>query len=247
MVAKTQRKSVKCNECGADIIRSAPIGVSRNFFCNKTCKGLHQKRAKLLTKDELHELYIVQEKTAVDIGLMVGRDPKSVWNWLVDYGIPTRPRGSDERQHFTKGHKICIGRSMSDATKEKIRQARIADGSRCLFLPNGDHVLKGKRGASHPSWQGGVTTPVRQSFYASDAWKSACVTVWRRDNAICQRCILDHRSIDRQVMKFHIHHIYGFTRFPSLRADPNNLVLLCETCHRWVHSKSNINKDWIKK
>lgn len=199
-----------------------------------------------LTQDELKSMYWDQGFSCVDIGAIVGRDPKTVWAWMKSYGMNTRPRGSDERQLFKKGHKICEGRIMTDSAKDKIRQARIADGSRCLFLPNGDHVLKGKRGANHPSWQGGVTTPVRQSFYASDAWKAACVTVWRRDNATCQRCKLDHRSIDRQKMKFHIHHIYGFTRFPLLRADPNNLVLLCETCHRWVHGKLNVTKDWIK-
>lgn len=197
-----------------------------------------------LTQDELQTLYWDKGLSCVDIGAMVGRDPKTIWHWMKSYGMQTRPRGSDERQHFKKGHDICVGRIMTDAAKEKIRQSRIADGAKCLFRPNGDHVLKGKRGPDHPSWQGG-STPVRQAFYASDAWKTACVAVWRRYDAKCQRCGIDHRSINRDEMKFHVHHIFGFTRYPELRADPNNLVLLCEKCHRWVHSKKNVHKEWI--
>lgn len=197
-----------------------------------------------LTQDELYKLYWLDGLSCVDIGRIVGRDPKTVWAWMKSYGMKTRPRGSDERQQFGKGKKIARGWSHTDETKEKLRQARLADGAKGLFLPNGDHVLKGKRGPDHPSWQGG-STPVRQAFYASDEWKAACVAVWHRDDAKCQRCGIDHRTVDRDATKFHVHHIYGFTRFQHLRADKNNLVLLCGPCHRWVHSKANTDKEWI--
>ncbi len=199
-----------------------------------------------LTQDELQSLYWDQGLSCVDIGAMVGRDPKTVWLWMKSYGMETRPRGSDERQQFGKGKEVARGWFHSEETKERIRQARIADGSKCLFKPNGDHVLKGRRGKDHPSWQGG-STPIRQSFYASDEWKSACVIVWHRADAKCERCGLDHRTIDRRKIMFHVHHIYSFTRFPELRADENNLALLCAPCHRWVHSKSNTDKEWIGK
>jgi len=244
MVAKTQSRIVPCAECGTLIKRNVPLAYVRNFFCNFGCKGNYQKRAKLLTRDQLFDLYVTQKMSSVDIGLIVNRDQKSVWNWLKDYGIQTRPRGSDERQQFGKGKPHATGWHHSDATKEKLRQARVDDGSKGLFLPNGDHVLKGRRGENHPSWKGG-SSPVRQAFYASDEWKSACVSVWQRDDAKCQKCGLDHRSIDRDTKKFHVHHIFGFTRYPLLRADPNNLALLCDTCHRWVHSKKNVHKEWI--
>lgn len=199
-----------------------------------------------LTQDELQSLYWDQGLSCVDIGRMVGRDPKTVWAWMKSYGMETRPRGSDERQHFKKGHNLCVGRVMPDSAKEKLRQARLADGAKCLFKPNGDHVLKGRRGKDHPSWQGG-SSPVRQAFYASDEWKAACVKVWHRADAKCERCGMDHRAIDREKVKFHVHHIYGFARFPHLRSDENNLALLCAPCHRWVHSKANTDKEWIGK
>lgn len=244
MTQKTRRQTVACHQCGLSIVRNVRIKNPQKFFCNTACKGEYQKTFKPISRDECVAMY-KSGMSCVDIGEKVGRDPKSVWNWLKDWGVKTRPRGSDERQHFPKGHNLNIGRKQTEETKEKIRQARILDGSKSLFLPNGDHVLKGRKGKEHPSWQGGVT-PLRNAFYASEEWKDACSQVWQRDNAICQNCGLDHRDINRQIKKFHIHHIMSFARFPDLRADPSNLILLCDTCHRWVHSRANTDKKFIE-
>jgi transposase-like protein len=191
-----------------------------------------------LSKSELHRRYWVEGQTCNDIAREIGKDPKTVWSWMKAYGLPTKGRGQDVRQHFKKGHDICVGRVQKPETREKIRQARIADGSKGLFLPNGDHVLKGRKGKDHNSWQGGVS-PLRNAFYASDEWKLACVEVWRRDNATCQNCGLRQADVDRKKYAFHIHHIKSFARYPELRAKPENLVLLCRPCHLWVHSKKN--------
>lgn len=198
-----------------------------------------------LSKQELQTRYWVDGQTCNDIARDIGKDPKTVWSWMKAYGLPTKPRGSDERQHFKHGHDICVGRVQKPETREKIRQARIKDGSKGLFKSNGDHVLKGRKGKDHPSWRGG-STPIRQAFYASDEWKAACVEVWHRDDAKCQNCGLDHRTIDRKKRKFHVHHIAGFAAHPDLRADPNNLILLCAICHRWVHSRANTERKFIK-
>lgn len=241
------KETVQCSECGADLVRRrVQNGVHRSkFFCNTSCKGAHQKRARLLSKEELEKLYVSDGLDCSEIGRLVGRDPKSIWNWITDYGIPTRSRGSDTRQHFKRGHKMGVGRKHSDDTKEKIRQARVADGSRGLFLPNGDHVLKGRTGKDHPSWKGG-STPERQAFYASQEWRDACVAVWHNADAKCERCGVDHRDIDRDAIKFHVHHVYSFTTYPEHRSDVDNLMLLCETCHRWVHGRKNKSRQFIK-
>ena len=155
----------------------------------------------------LMKMYWADGMTCVDIAKAVGRDPKTVWSWMKGYGLATNPRGADDRQLFKAGDPSPFtGMKHTDAAKEKIRQARIADGSKGLFRANGDHVLKGVRGAAHPSWQGGCT-PLRQSFYASDEWKAACVAVWHRADAKCERCGMDHRTIDRTKFAFHVHHI----------------------------------------
>jgi len=242
------KREVGCSECGSLIMRrpnnpntGKPI---KAFFCSTKCKGEHQKRARLITKEQAEQMYLRDGMSAVDIGRLIGRDAKSVWNWMKDWGIPMRPRGADERQHFSKGHTMNVGMKMPDSQRAAISAARKADGSKSLFLPNGDHVLKGRKGKDHPSWKGGVT-PLRNAFYASDEWRAACVVVWQRDDAICQNCGLDHRTIDRRVRRFHVHHINSFAAFADLRADPENLVLLCDVCHRWVHSRANADKKFI--
>jgi len=104
-----------------------------------------------------------------------------------------------------------------------------------------DNPMWNKRGDLNPRWLGGVT-PERQAFYTSGAWKRACSFVWKRDNATCQRCGL-YRG-DQPDMPFHIHHIVSFA-VAELRADPENLVLICEVCHHFVHSRENVDAELL--
>lgn len=240
---------VSCDTCATEI-RRRPINPNtrkpiKRFFCGLPCKAEWQRGLRPIEKDELHRLYMVEKLSANEIAERVKRNPKRVWEWLKDDGIETRPRGHDERQHFKPGHKICVGRKHSEKAKNAIRRARIADGSKGLFLPNGDHVLKGRTGPDHPSWKGGAT-PERQAFYATDEWKSACVSVWKRADAHCERCGKDHRTIDRTETHFCVHHVASFAEFPELRAEPDNLTLLCLPCHLWVHSRKNTEKEFIR-
>lgn len=95
--------------------------------------------------------------------------------------------------------------------------------------------MYGKRGSEVPNWKGGCT-PERQAFYISEEWKNACSVVYKRDGAKCARCGV--------AGKLHVHHVISFS-VKEKRADVNNLVLLCVKCHRFVHSKKNINKEYI--
>lgn len=97
----------------------------------------------------------------------------------------------------------------------------------------------GRSGENNPHWLGGVT-PDRQAFYASLEWKKVSCVIWKRDGGKCQRC---RHSGSRRRM--HIHHIVSFS-VKELRSDPNNLVLLCKSCHQWVHSKENKNQEFIR-
>lgn len=106
-----------------------------------------------------------------------------------------------------------------------------------------DNPMWNKRGELNPNWRGGVTSE-RQAFYSSAEWKRACRQVWKRDKATCQRCGLLRGS--RADMPFHIHHIREFAN-GALRADLHNLMLLCETCHRFIHSKKNMGGEFIAK
>lgn len=107
-----------------------------------------------------------------------------------------------------------------------------------------DNPMWGKRGAEVPNWKGGVT-PERQTYYSSYEWKRVSQTVWERDKATCQRCQL-HQSESASKKAFHIHHIVPFATV-ALRANIDNLVLLCNKCHSFVHSRRNTDGEFLPK
>ena len=52
------------------------------------------------------------------------------------------------------------------------------------------------------------------------------------------------RRDDSPDMPFHIHHVVSFAD-KELRAEPSNLVLLCEACHQFVHSRENLTREYL--
>lgn len=65
--------------------------------------------------------------------------------------------------------------------------------------------------------------------------------VWVRDAATCQECFV---HADHYKGLFHVHHIVP-RECEALFSEETNLVLLCNTCHRWVHGKKNTEFRWI--
>ncbi len=231
----------KCSLCGNELKRQL---VAKNHFCDRSCKGVwqtQQREALGFTKDWLIDEYINKKKSANQIASEVKRDPKRVWEWIVNYGIETRSRGSEVKNHFKKGQESAFkGKKHTEENKQKIREIRLKDGG-VPYLKDGVHWLKAYQ-RKPASWRGGIT-PDRQAFYASDEWSSVVKEVWKRDNAICQKCG-KHHNTEESRGKFHIHHIVSFTN-KELRAELSNLILLCRQCHLWVHSNQNVNKEFI--
>lgn len=242
------RNKVNCSKCGSQIERvTLNYGKNRpitTFFCDNECKGAWQKaqrEANGWTKEWLIDQYVRQGKSANDIAREVGRDPKRVWEWIRDYGIETRPRGSDERQLFKKGQPSAFtGMKHTPEARRRLRELRLKDG-RVPYLKDGKHWLHAT-GAKPGNWKGGIT-PERQAFYSSEEWVEAVKAVWARDNATCQKCGKHHNTAKSRGT-FHIHHVVSFKN-KALRADVSNLALLCRACHLWVHSKKNMNKEFI--
>lgn len=242
------RKIVNCSECSKEISRVfwnyAKNREIATFFCDTKCKAhwqIKQRESLGFTKEWLIDEYCVKNKSANQIAREIKRDPKRVWEWIRNYGLETRPRGTDYGQCFKSGQEsVFKGMRHSEDTKNKARERRLKDGH-VPYLKDGIHWLK-HDGAISPNWRGGVT-PERQSFYSSEGWKNAVKKVWERDNAICQKCGKNHNKEGNRG-SFHIHHIISFA-VKELRSDINNLVLLCKECHRWVHSKGNIEKAFL--
>lgn len=244
------KSNVNCAICDKELKRWLINPVTKkpikNFFCDNNCKGIwqrNQREALGFTKEWIENEYIVNGKSADQIALEIGRDPKRVWEWIRDYSIPTRPRGTDYGQTFKKGNESAFkGKKHSDKTKKTLSEISLKDG-RVPWGKNNEPYWKGKKGKNHPSYKGGLT-PERQSFYSSLEWIEVVKKVWKRDNAICQKCKKHHNEATNRGT-FHIHHIISF-QIKEFRAKLSNLVLLCEECHRWVHSSKNIEKNFIK-
>lgn len=215
------------------------MGISRTQSETWNLPGRHKP---LQTKEWFYQKYWIEDLSMVDIGLILGRDPKTILFWFRKHGIDRRPRGYNRDDNLQNGR--MPGFTNSEETKEKIGKASRERGA-VPYLRNGKHWMDGIKPEDNPNWKGGVT-PERTALYNSQEWKQAIKEVWKRDNAICQRCGLDAREVYWKDRKFHTHHIVPFADSIELRAEPNNLVLLCNDCHHWVHSNDNVNKEFLR-
>lgn len=199
-------------------------------------------KPKPVSREWLEREYVTKQRPCPDIAAELGRDPKTIWAWLRHYDIPTRPRGVATPSWQERGEaNPFAGRHHSDATKQLLREARKASPS-LPHLKGEAHWLAGKPKSEHPNWKGGIT-PDRQAFYASGEWREACRAVWKRADARCERCSADHREAGRRGT-FHVHHIVSFA-VTELRAEVENLALLCGDCHRFVHSRANMGREFL--
>lgn len=235
--------SSTCLFCGSEV-----LAYRTRKFCGKPCESGYKRSLIPVDKDWLEDKYIGENLTCNDISKIVNRDPKTVWKWIKDHGIQTRGRGAYALNNpiftFWKtpgGKHPMKGKKFSKEFCQKQREIALADG-RIPYDPKIGPPFKGKRGPEVPSWRGGVT-PERQAFYSSPEWKNAAKLVWIRDDATCQRC--KRRNSGKERFEFDIHHIVSF-ECKELRADSNNLILLCEDCHYWVHSKENTERVFIR-
>jgi hypothetical protein len=163
------------------------------------------------------------------------RPQKSYWNrgWLFnEYVTKQKPASEIARQFGITEAAIFHWLRKHEIPRRDMVEIR---ANKHWGLPGDKNGMYGKRGSEVPNWKGGCT-PDRQAFYISEEWKNACSFVYKRDGAKCARC--------GSTGKLHVHHIVSFS-VKEKRADVNNLVLLCVRCHRFVHSRKNINKEYI--
>jgi thymidylate synthase (FAD) len=98
----------------------------------------------------------------------------------------------------------------------------------------------GRRGELSPTYVDG-SAPERQKAYVQKQGREFLRAVYKRDGYCCRRC----GAPKKQPKSIHAHHIRPWAGNPELRFDLDNAVTLCRTCHSWVHSKSNIGREWL--
>ena len=122
--------------------------------------------------------------------------------------------------HFIKKHNI------------KTRSMREIRNKKYWGLHGSANPMYGKTGKDNPNWDGGKS-PERQSKYARSAWKDLAKSILKRDNYQCRKCNTPHTTKRKLV----VHHINKWSQYPELRFNVENLITLCEKCHRKIHSR----------
>lgn len=94
-------------------------------------------------------------------------------------------------------------------------------------------------GENSPTWNGGKR-------HYTGGWLQARNEARQRDNYSCQMCGITEQEYGKEMS---VHHIKKYKSFDD-KFEANqleNLVCLCEHCHRFVHSNKNTDQIWIKK
>jgi 5-methylcytosine-specific restriction endonuclease McrA len=68
----------------------------------------------------------------------------------------------------------------------------------------------------------------KNKFRSSAAWKHKRAEILKRDHNMCKICC------NKEGLQ--VHHIYSLDTHWQLRLDDNNLITLCEQCHRAAHN-----------
>ena len=235
-----------------------------------------------LDKVWLYKKYITEKLSIYKIAKLVNRDPKRVYQKLIDFKIRTRSiseaMSGNKNFKYKKPNKKPTNSTITKPYHDKLwlhhqytimckPANQIAKEQGCkenniLYFIKKHNIpcrttqqirqikhwglsgekngMYGRCGEFNPNWRGGIT-PERQLFYVSEEWKRISKIIWKRDKYTCQKCKCKKKS----SKSFHIHHIVPFENI-ELRADKNNLILLCKDCHNWVHSKENKKGEYIE-
>lgn len=137
---------------------------------------------------------------------------------------------------YALGHKNCLGRKLSIETRQKISEALIRKKNSL----GRKHTEETKRklseysGERNSRWKGGIT-PLRQKILNSVEYRNWRKAVFERDNYTCQMC-------GQRGGKLQPHHTKSFSKYPELRFEVNNGIVLCIDCHKLTDSYLNNKK-----
>ena len=148
---------------------------------------------------------------------------KKAWNKGIPINKKTREKLRQIRLNNPTNGQYKKGHGCSKEIREKISLAR-----------KGQHARE-----KHPGWKGGITDERICMCYRRE-WIDMKGFIRKRDKYICQKC-----NIPENGNKFHMHHMISF-EVKELRLHPDNLIFLCPQCHSWIHSKNNIEREFLE-
>lgn len=81
-----------------------------------------------------------------------------------------------------------------------------------------------------------------KSFYQQKEWRELRQQVFLEVNGLCEECL--KKNIVEQGKE--VHHIVPIDTDWSKRYERNNLILLCDECHRLAHERSSPLQEFKK-
>jgi len=98
----------------------------------------------------------------------------------------------------------------------------------------GDH----QKGNKNHQWNGGY---FRGKYIGLSQSKKLTATILKRDNYLCTICGNGGRK-----SKLQAHHLNSVNKFPEQALNINNLITLCQGCHRAFHNKYGYGNNTIE-
>ncbi len=92
--------------------------------------------------------------------------------------------------------------------------------------------------ARYKRYQDNRTDKDSQVFYNSKEWKKVRKKIKKRDKGLCLLCLLNNNLI---VSGDLVHHIVEEKEDKMLRLEEDNLLMLCDSCHKYVHREYEKN------
>jgi hypothetical protein len=107
-------------------------------------------------------------------------------------------------------------------------------------LTGSENPMHGKFGPLNHNYVDG-SSPERSRMYARSEGKEFLRTALRIGGYKCAKC----EAGQAKANPLQVHHLKAWAGNPSLRFDLSNVAVLCRKCHLFVHSKKNINREFI--
>lgn len=250
-------KIAKCKNCNNEFNKKN----SRHIYCSSSCREdyKYELRECILCKKKFKSRKTLKTETSrYCIKCMRKKFPTNrgvKYSKLVDVQCETCGLKFKREQNRIKERIFCspkcshIGfqnrrvRNCSNCGKEISKKASdffLPSGKEktevyCSVECMGEHYSEKGRfsGANSGTWNGG------KIGYKGITWSKQRRKARKRDNYTCQRCgILEEECGDKELS---VHHIIPFALWNDSEEANNleNLITLCEACHRKEHSGDN--------
>jgi hypothetical protein len=154
----------------------------------------------------LHDHYVVQSLDQATIASLAGVSPHTIRAWVRKLNLQ-KSLGS-----WTKGVEPWNKGKQYQAGWHHTTETRV-------------WLSEQKRGDKNPQWRSGITP---NAITLRRPMKELRPLVYERDGYRCRLC----ETVGGRLT---VHHVLPIWQRPDLRADLDNLVTLCSTCHRKVN------------